>query len=191
MYNSWNSVLYTLFYLFFGQNHFVNIDIYIGFVYKSESVLWSKGWSRLLLVLCSFSLILYHQQLWRHLKKIVKKMLSVKLKHKKQFCGTIGFLVSMLKLDVVIEIQIHALLFMYLFLSRVIYLQVFCSLGVKFTFKNINSRNPNEEYSLTVRYANDTYTCKLYRPVIGHVEMLNIFQWRVDKILIYFLSHQC
>lgn len=191
MYNSWNSVLYTLFYLFFGQNHFVNIDIYIGFVYKSESVLWSKGWSRLLLVLCSFSLILYHQQLWRHLKKIVKKMLSVKLKHKKQFCGTIGFLVSMLKLDVVIEIQIHALLFMYLFLSSVIYLQVFCSLGVKFTFKNINSRNPNEEYSLTVRYANDTYTCKLYRPVIGHVEMLNIFQWRVDKILIYFLSHQC
>lgn len=164
--------------------------IYIGFVYKSESVLWSKGWPRLL-VLCSFSLILYHQQLWQHLKKRVTKMLSVKVKHKKQFCGTIGFLVSMLKLDVVIEIQNLALLFMYLFLSRVIYSQVFFSLGVKFTFKNINSRNPNEEYSLTVRYANDTYTCKLYRPVIGHVLILNKFQWREDKIFIYFLSHQC
>ncbi|XP_062169497.1 kinetochore protein SPC25 homolog isoform X2 [Alnus glutinosa] len=30
--------------------------------------------------------------------------------------------------------------------------------GVKFTFKNINLKNPNEEYSFTIRYAYDTYT---------------------------------
>ncbi|XP_059443555.1 kinetochore protein SPC25 homolog [Corylus avellana] len=30
--------------------------------------------------------------------------------------------------------------------------------GVKFTFKNINLKNPDEEYSFTIRYAYDTYT---------------------------------
>ncbi|KAB1223442.1 Kinetochore protein spc25 [Morella rubra] len=29
--------------------------------------------------------------------------------------------------------------------------------GVKFTFKNINLKNPNKEYSFTIRYAYDTY----------------------------------
>ncbi|GMY14900.1 kinetochore protein SPC25 homolog [Fagus crenata] len=30
--------------------------------------------------------------------------------------------------------------------------------GVKFTFQNMNSKNPNEEYSFTIRYADNTYT---------------------------------
>ncbi|KAJ7956203.1 kinetochore protein spc25 [Quillaja saponaria] len=30
--------------------------------------------------------------------------------------------------------------------------------GVKFTFKNINLKNPNEEFFFTIRHANDTYT---------------------------------
>lgn len=45
-----------------------------------------------------------------------------------------------------------------LWYNRVLGFHVEAGHGVKFTFKNINSRNPNEEYSLTVRYANDTYT---------------------------------
>ncbi|KAF3968616.1 hypothetical protein ACB098_04G134800 [Castanea mollissima] len=45
-----------------------------------------------------------------------------------------------------------------LWYNRVLGFHVEAGRGVKFTFKNINSRNPNEEYSLTVRYANDTYT---------------------------------
>ncbi|KAK7835158.1 kinetochore protein spc25 like protein [Quercus suber] len=45
-----------------------------------------------------------------------------------------------------------------LWYNRVLGFHVEAGHGVKFTFMNINSRNPNEEYSLTVRYANDTYT---------------------------------
>ncbi|KAK4568715.1 hypothetical protein RGQ29_004212 [Quercus rubra] len=45
-----------------------------------------------------------------------------------------------------------------LWYNRVLGFHVEAGRGVKFTFKNINLRNPNEEYSLTVRYANDTYT---------------------------------
>lgn len=45
-----------------------------------------------------------------------------------------------------------------LWYNRVLGFHVEAGHGVKFTFKNINLRNPNEEYSLTIRYANDTYT---------------------------------
>ena len=34
--------------------------------------------------------------------------------------------------------------------------------GVKFSFKKINIDNPDEEYSFTIRHANDTYMCKCY-----------------------------
>ncbi|KAG6633157.1 kinetochore protein SPC25 homolog isoform X2 [Carya illinoinensis] len=42
--------------------------------------------------------------------------------------------------------------------NRVLGFHVEAGHGVKFTFKNINLKNPNEEYSFTIRYAYDTYT---------------------------------
>lgn len=43
--------------------------------------------------------------------------------------------------------------------SKLIFLLVISS-GVKFTFKNIDLKNPNEEYSFTVYHDKSTYKCK-------------------------------
>ncbi|KAF5459932.1 hypothetical protein F2P56_019837 [Juglans regia] len=45
-----------------------------------------------------------------------------------------------------------------LWYNRVLGFHVEAGHGVKFTFKNINLKNPNEEYSFSIRYAYDTYT---------------------------------
>ncbi|KAF5476754.1 hypothetical protein F2P56_003459 [Juglans regia] len=45
-----------------------------------------------------------------------------------------------------------------LWYNRVLGFHVEGGHGVKFTFKNINKKNPNEKYSFTIRYAYDTYT---------------------------------
>ncbi|KAL6182458.1 hypothetical protein ACLB2K_043878 [Fragaria x ananassa] len=37
--------------------------------------------------------------------------------------------------------------------------------GVRFKFKNVNSKNPDEEFSFTVRLANDVYTCKHFTSI--------------------------
>lgn len=39
--------------------------------------------------------------------------------------------------------------------------------GVKFTFTNVSAQNPNEEYSFTIRHANDTYTLLDCNPPIN------------------------
>ncbi|MED6105967.1 hypothetical protein PIB30_000758 [Stylosanthes scabra] len=44
--------------------------------------------------------------------------------------------------------------------------------GVKFTFKNINVNNPNEEYSFTIRHENNTYTLLSCEPSLGNTEQL-------------------
>ncbi|KAG2678813.1 hypothetical protein I3760_11G021700 [Carya illinoinensis] len=45
-----------------------------------------------------------------------------------------------------------------LWYNRVLGFHVEGGHGVKFTFKNINPKNPNEKYFFTIRYAYDTYT---------------------------------
>ncbi|KAG9152336.1 hypothetical protein Leryth_021784 [Lithospermum erythrorhizon] len=42
--------------------------------------------------------------------------------------------------------------------NKVLGFRIECGRGVKFTFTNINPKNPDEEYSFTVRYENDIYT---------------------------------
>lgn len=42
--------------------------------------------------------------------------------------------------------------------NRVLGFRVECGHGVKFIFTNINLKNPDEEYSFTIRHANDVYT---------------------------------
>ncbi|KAK9277996.1 hypothetical protein L1049_027553 [Liquidambar formosana] len=42
--------------------------------------------------------------------------------------------------------------------NRVLGFRIECGHGVKFIFTYINSKNLNEEYSFTIRHANDTYT---------------------------------
>ncbi|KAF6155180.1 hypothetical protein GIB67_019706 [Kingdonia uniflora] len=42
--------------------------------------------------------------------------------------------------------------------------------GVKFIFNNINSQNPNEEYSFTLRYADDNYTLLDCDPYLGDMK---------------------
>ncbi|GAV58300.1 Spindle_Spc25 domain-containing protein, partial [Cephalotus follicularis] len=59
-----------------------------------------------------------------------------------------------------------------LWYNRVFGLQIEGGHGVKFTFNNINSRNPNEEYSITIRHANDTYTLLDCDPPLNHTEEL-------------------
>ncbi|WJX94365.1 hypothetical protein P8452_75787 [Trifolium repens] len=44
--------------------------------------------------------------------------------------------------------------------------------GVKFTFKNINLKNPNEEYSFTVCHDNNTYTLLRCEPSVNGIEEL-------------------
>ncbi|BFG32513.1 hypothetical protein CerSpe_187870 [Prunus speciosa] len=44
--------------------------------------------------------------------------------------------------------------------------------GVKFTFKNICSKNPNQEFSFTVRHANDTYTLLDCDPHLNEIKEL-------------------
>ncbi|KAL1289825.1 hypothetical protein HN51_058199 [Arachis hypogaea] len=44
--------------------------------------------------------------------------------------------------------------------------------GVKFTFKNINMNNPNEEYSFTIRHENNTYTLLSCEPSLENTEDL-------------------
>ncbi|ONI08288.1 hypothetical protein PRUPE_5G169600 [Prunus persica] len=46
------------------------------------------------------------------------------------------------------------------------------STGVKFTFKNICSKNPNQEFSFTVRHANDTYTLLDCDPHLNEIKEL-------------------
>lgn len=44
--------------------------------------------------------------------------------------------------------------------------------GVRFTFSNINMKNPNEEYSFTIRHADDTYTLLYCDPPLNDIEEL-------------------
>ncbi|KAL6318607.1 hypothetical protein AAG906_000685 [Vitis piasezkii] len=44
--------------------------------------------------------------------------------------------------------------------------------GVKFIFTNINSKNPSEEYSFTIRHANDTYTLLDCSPHLNDIKEL-------------------
>ncbi|KAF6157425.1 hypothetical protein GIB67_004363 [Kingdonia uniflora] len=44
--------------------------------------------------------------------------------------------------------------------------------GVKFIFNNINSQNPNEEYSFTLRHADDNYTLLDCDPYLGDMKEL-------------------
>ncbi|KAF6171867.1 hypothetical protein GIB67_011764 [Kingdonia uniflora] len=45
--------------------------------------------------------------------------------------------------------------------------------GVKFIFNNINSQNPNKEYSFTLRHADDNYTLLDCDPYLGDIQELN------------------
>ena len=85
------------------------------------------------------------------------KAMNLKMKSRRPYLGTIGSLVFMLKLDMVIEVNS--------FCPRVVpskfdILTNSSCLGVKFTFKNINVNNPNEEFCFTIRHADDMYTCE-------------------------------
>ncbi|KAF6173522.1 hypothetical protein GIB67_042652, partial [Kingdonia uniflora] len=42
--------------------------------------------------------------------------------------------------------------------------------GVKLIFNNINSQNPNEEYSFTLRHADDNYTLLDCDPYLGDMK---------------------
>lgn len=44
--------------------------------------------------------------------------------------------------------------------------------GVRFTFSNINMKNPNEEYSFSIRHADDTYTLLYCDPPLNDIEEL-------------------
>ncbi|KAH9776305.1 kinetochore protein SPC25-like [Citrus sinensis] len=44
--------------------------------------------------------------------------------------------------------------------------------GVRFTFSNINMKNPNEEYSFTIRHADDTYTLLYCDPPLNDIKEL-------------------
>ncbi|XP_050377584.1 kinetochore protein SPC25 homolog [Argentina anserina] len=44
--------------------------------------------------------------------------------------------------------------------------------GVRFTFKNINLKNPDEEFSFTVRHANDVYTLLDCEPHLNEIKEL-------------------
>ncbi|CAJ2664330.1 unnamed protein product [Trifolium pratense] len=56
--------------------------------------------------------------------------------------------------------------------NRVLGFHVKGGRGVKFTFKNINLKNPNEEYSFTVCHDNNTYTLLRCEPSLDGIEEL-------------------
>ncbi|KAK2663707.1 hypothetical protein Ddye_002281 [Dipteronia dyeriana] len=59
-----------------------------------------------------------------------------------------------------------------LWYNRVLGLRVEGGHGVKFTFNNINMKNPKEEYSFTIRHANDTYTLLDCDPPLNNIKEL-------------------
>ncbi|KAL9252959.1 Kinetochore protein SPC25-like protein [Drosera capensis] len=56
--------------------------------------------------------------------------------------------------------------------NRVLGFQIDGGHGVKFTFANINKECPSEEFSLTIRHANDTYTLLSCNPRLDDIEDL-------------------
>ncbi|KAK4844167.1 hypothetical protein QYF36_017248 [Acer negundo] len=59
-----------------------------------------------------------------------------------------------------------------LWYNRVLGLHVEGGYGVKFTFNNINMKNPKEEYPFTIRHANDTYTLLDCDPPLNNIKEL-------------------
>ncbi|CAN1335030.1 Kinetochore protein SPC25 homolog [Linum perenne] len=56
--------------------------------------------------------------------------------------------------------------------NRVLGFQIECGRGVKFTFININVKNPSEKYSFTIRHENDTYSLLACDPQLNDTKEL-------------------
>ncbi|CAI9114770.1 OLC1v1015566C1 [Oldenlandia corymbosa var. corymbosa] len=56
--------------------------------------------------------------------------------------------------------------------SKVLGFQIECGHGVKFVFTNIDFKNPNRQYSFTVRYESDVYTLLDCDPPLSHTKEL-------------------
>uniref|UniRef100_A0A0R0K9W8 Kinetochore protein SPC25 n=1 Tax=Glycine max TaxID=3847 RepID=A0A0R0K9W8_SOYBN len=54
--------------------------------------------------------------------------------------------------------------------NRILGFQIEGGRGVKFSFKNINVDNPNEEFFFTIRHEDDVYTCRLSMTTNEHQE---------------------
>uniref|UniRef100_A0A2P2J9A6 Kinetochore protein SPC25 n=2 Tax=Rhizophora mucronata TaxID=61149 RepID=A0A2P2J9A6_RHIMU len=61
-----------------------------------------------------------------------------------------------------------------LWYNKVLGFQIEGGHGVKFTFNNINVKNPHEEYSFTIRHENDTYTLLACDPTLSDTKDLVI-----------------
>ncbi|CAI0547438.1 unnamed protein product, partial [Linum tenue] len=59
-----------------------------------------------------------------------------------------------------------------LWYDRILGFQIEGGHGVKFTFRNINVKNPSEEYSFTVRHENDTYSLLACDPQLNDTKEL-------------------
>lgn len=106
-----------------------------------------------------FSPLLFYstKKFWKCLNRNQMKAVNIEMKSRRPYLGTIGSLVFRLKVDVVIEVNC----FLSLYCSfQIWYPYKILLLGVKFSFKNINVDNPNEEFFFTIRLEDDIYTCE-------------------------------